>query len=133
MNTIKSAFIHIPKTGGTTLINTPLYANYHWKEIEDHSTILENEENNSRIFDNVFTYTIMRNPFERMVSLYSFRKKQGDLYIHANLFDSDIGPDGKVWDFNRWIKSPEMKGTTIEGLKSSIILIILASFLFMLS
>ena len=67
---------------------------------------------NDEIYNSYHKFSIVRNPFERMVSLYSFRKKQGDLYIHVNLFDSDVGPDGTEWDFNRWIKSPEMKGTT---------------------
>ena len=64
------------------------------------------------IYNSYHKFTIIRNPWERMLSLYSFRKKQGDLYIHADLHNSDVGPDGKVWDFNRWIQSPVMKGTS---------------------
>ena len=68
------------------------------------------------IYDSYHKFSIVRNPFERMLSLYTFRKKQGDLYIYANLFDTHLGPDGTEWDFNRWIQSPIMKGTTDEGI-----------------
>ena len=34
--------------------------------------------------------------------------------------ESPIGPDGKIWDFNRWILSPEMKGTDEMGQKRMI-------------
>ena len=37
---------------------------------------------NDEIYNSYHKFSIVRNPFERMVSLYSFRKKQGDLYIH---------------------------------------------------
>jgi len=69
-----------------------------------------------KIYNRYHKFSIVRNPFARMLSLYTFRKKQGDLYIHANLFDTHLGPDGTEWDFNRWIQSPVMKGTTDEGI-----------------
>ena len=52
-----------------------------------------------------------------MVSLYNFRKQGNDLYDYASLRDSSVGPDGKEWGFNRWILSPEMKGTDEMGQK----------------
>ena len=56
---------------------------------------------------------------------YIHLEKQGDLYIHENLFDTNLGPDGTEWDFNRWIKSSIMKGTTNEGLKECVVIVIL--------
>ena len=114
-------YFHIPKCAGVSVrraigIDKSTHPFPH-KNVSTALAIDVRYTTNDEIYNSYHKFSIVRNPFERMVSLYSFRKKQGDLYIHANLFDSDIGPDGKVWDFNRWIKSPEMKGTTSEGLK----------------
>ena len=116
----KLIFFHIPKCAGVSVRRAiGIDKSKHKFPHTNVSTALAIDvrySTNDDIYNSYHKFSIIRNPFERMVSLYSFRKKQGDLYIHANLFDSDVGPDGKVWDFNRWIKSPEMKGTTDEGL-----------------
>ena len=114
-------YFHIPKCAGVSVrkaigIDKSTHSFPH-KNVSTALAIDVRYTTDDDIYNSYHKFSIVRNPFERMVSLYSFRKKQGDLYIHANLFDSDVGPDGKVWDFNRWIKSPEMKGTTDEGLK----------------
>ena len=116
----KLIYFHIPKCAGVSVrraigIDKSTHPFPH-KNVSTALAIDVRYTTNDEIYNSYHKFSIVRNPFERMVSLYSFRKKQGDLYIHANLFDSDVGPDGKVWDFNRWIKSPEMKGTTDEGL-----------------
>ena len=117
----KLIYFHIPKCAGVSVrkaieIDKSSHPFPH-KNVSTALAIDVRYTTNDDIYNSYHKFSIVRNPFERMVSLYSFRKKQGDLYIHANLFDSDVGPDGKVWDFNRWIKSPEMKGTTNDGLK----------------
>ena len=116
----KLIFFHIPKCAGVSVRRAiGIDKTKHKFPHTNVSTALAIDvkySTDDEIYNRYHKFTIIRNPFERMVSLYSFRKKQGDLYIHANLFDSDVGPDGKVWDFNRWIQSPEMKGTTNEGL-----------------
>ena len=117
----KLIYFHIPKCAGVSVrkaieIDKSTHPFPH-KNVSTALAIDVRYTTNDDIYNSYHKFSIVRNPFERMVSLYSFRKKQGDLYIHANLFDSDVGPDGETWDFNRWIKSPEMKGTTNEGLK----------------
>ena len=116
----KLIYFHIPKCAGVSVrraieIDKSTHPFPH-KNVSTALAIDVRYTTNDDIYNSYHKFSIIRNPFERMVSLYSFRKKQGDLYIHANLFDSDVGPDGEVWDFNRWIKSPEMKGTTDEGM-----------------
>src|SRR5210317_395235 len=115
----KLIYFHIPKCAGVSVrraigIDKSTHPFPH-KNVSTALAIDVRYTTNDDIYNSYYKFSIVRNPFERMVSLYSFRKKQGDLYIHANLFDTSLGPDGTEWDFNRWIKSPIMKGTTDEG------------------
>jgi len=116
----KLIYFHIPKCAGVSVrraigIDKSTHPFPH-KNVSTALAIDVRYTTNDDIYNSYHKFSIVRNPFERMVSLYSFRKKQGDLYIHANLFDTNLGPDGTEWDFNRWIKSPVMKGTTDEGI-----------------
>ena len=68
-------------------------------------------------WENYTKFTIVRNPWDKLVSLYHFRKKENDLYkimpivLGTNFLGGDkIGPDGKHWDFKRWLLSGLTKG-----------------------
>ncbi len=64
-------------------------------------------------WDNYKKFTVIRNPFDRMVSLYHYRYKENDLYNNfpgANPFGGDKTlPDGSTLQFKEWIKSPTTK------------------------
>ena len=68
-------------------------------------------------WNNYTKFTIIRNPWDRMVSLYNFRKKENDLYnmcisqLGTNMLGGDkLGPDGTEWSFKRWVFSLFAKG-----------------------
>ena len=116
----KLIFFHIPKCAGVSVrraigIDRKSH-NFPFKNVSSALAIDVCGCTDNEIYDSYHKFSIVRTPFERMLSLYTFRKKQGDLYIYANLFDTNLGPDGTEWDFNRWIQSPIMKGTTDEGI-----------------
>lgn len=67
---IKNGFIHISRTGGTSLRRSPLYQNYHQSSVLDHSKVIDNEDKG------FFLYTIMRNPFDKMLSCYHCDNRQ---------------------------------------------------------
>lgn len=74
-------FIHIPKTGGTALTCTyPQIVHGH-----PHATA-------SEVPDHVFKFTIIRNPFDRMVSLWAYQNRQSDFL--------------PVHHFRQWIREP---------------------------
>ena len=94
-HTHKCIFIHNNKTGGTSiskfLINDP--------EPEcKHCTILEHKEKYGDCFDSYFKFTIVRNPWDRLVSQYFFRV--GD--------DSQFGfvPRKKNTSFREFLQRP---------------------------
>ena len=64
--------------------------------------------------NNFIKFAIIRNPFDRLVSLYHFRKKENDLY---NLFPNanhDGGdkttPDGENLTFKQWVMDSRTRG-----------------------
>jgi chondroitin 4-sulfotransferase 11 len=66
----KSIFIHIPKCAGTT-ISEALYGADPW-----HYTALHYKENAPRRFRRYFTFAIVRDPLDRLISTYHYSFEQ---------------------------------------------------------
>jgi len=115
----KLVFFHLPKNAGVSVRNTigidRKSHNFPFTNVSVALPIDVKAQTLDSIYNDYHKFTIVRNPYERMVSLYNFRKQGNDLYDYANLKESSVGPDGKEWDFNRWILSPKMKGTDENG------------------
>ena len=69
----KCIFIHIPKAAGIS-VNKALFGNYvgAHKSIKDYKKIYP-----SRTFNSYYKFTIVRNPWDRLYSAYTFLKKGG--------------------------------------------------------
>lgn len=99
IHSLKVIFIHIPKAGGTSIENLicdfPLYRyklvnKYNWygnikndhiKYELDHSTMAY-LKNNCKYFDNTyFSFSVVRNPYARLVSEYHYCKFKYSRYI----------------------------------------------------
>ena len=88
----KTIFIHIPKNAGTSIEeyfgngSVRVQPNKH-ADIHEIKTKLKNSYNNYTKF------TIIRNPYDKMVSWYFYLKK-------------NLGENYNVVEFNEWIKDP---------------------------
>ena len=115
----KLVFFHIPKCAGVSVrraigIDRKSH-NFPFKNVSTALAIDVRAQTDDEIYNDYHKFSIIRNPYERMVSLYNFRKQGNDLYTYANIPESSVGPDGKEWDFNEWILSPQMKGIDNYG------------------
>jgi len=94
-HTKKFLFLHLPKTGGTS-INSTLSA-YMNSNSKKHSNIQEMKSELGDKFDDYFKFTIIRNPWDRILSLYfcgvQIRPGRG---VQANWKDKS---------FDEWIKT----------------------------
>lgn len=79
--------IHIPKTAGTSLqklFGTPSNSNV----MGLHSTIYECKqycEDHNISFDDIYKFTVVRNPWDRMVSLYKYKKSRAVIKIPSHM------------------------------------------------
>lgn len=74
-------FIHIPKTGGTSLIQAlGMAETTHIKAVE-----IFNNDANQKLMKNSFTFAVVRNPIDRFISLYNYAKMDVS-YYHNNLY-----------------------------------------------
>jgi hypothetical protein len=78
--TNKCIFVHIPKTGGLSLEMTSIFDDQRQftKEfVGDHTTALEFRRKYPEEFLEYFKFTIVRNPYSRLVSAFNFLSKEG--------------------------------------------------------
>ena len=87
----KAIFIHIPKNAGTSI--EEYFGNKSVRiQPEKHADIYEIKKKFKNSYNNYRKFTIIRNPYDKMVSWY--------FYLKRNLGDYN------VIEFNNWIKDP---------------------------
>ena len=82
----KTIFIHIPKAAGTSVATATLGRRAgHFRASEIRAAM-------GREFDQFFKFTVVRNPFDRLYSAYSFARQgstESGAVSNANLYQSD--------------------------------------------
>ena len=88
----KVLFYHIPRTGGSTI--EALFVNYDYSFIDHkykHPSLVDFKKKYSKEWDEYFKFTIVRNPYEWVRSLYSEgRCPNGDFTHFCNNLSFDI-------------------------------------------
>ena len=88
----KTIFIHIPKNAGTSI--ETYFANGSVRiQPDKHADIHEIKTKFKNSYNNYKKFTIIRNPYDKMVSWYFYLKK-------------NLGENYNVIEFNEWIKDP---------------------------
>ena len=92
----KTLFIHIPKAAGIA-INEHLYGNYGWghNKYSDYQLAFTDQE-----LDEFYKFTIIRNPWSRLYSAYSFLMKGGMNAEDTQWRDEHLTP---FKDFNDFV------------------------------
>ena len=88
-------FFHIPKCGGTSISEilpnkekVKLIQHTHLDYISTKFTFEKNNELN--FFNNSKKFAIVRNPFDRVISLYCYIKQHTDHHLHNRLINHDF-------------------------------------------
>ena len=88
----KAIFIHIPKNAGTSI--ETLFTNKSFRiQPYKHANIHEIKKKFPEIYNSYRKFTIIRNPYDKMVSWYFYLKR-------------NLGKSYDIIDFNEWIKDP---------------------------
>ena len=88
----KTIFVHIPKNAGTSI--ETYFANGSVRiQPEKHADIYEIKKKFKNSYNNYKKFTIIRNPYDKMVSWYFYLKR-------------NLGENYNIIEFNEWIKDP---------------------------
>jgi hypothetical protein len=91
----QSIFIHIPKAAGTSIARAIYGMNVGHKKIEDYARVSQKE------LDKYFTYSFVRNPWDRTVSAYNFFRQNGTKYVQP--LKNDIFKSEQFSTFERFV------------------------------
>ena len=88
----KAIFVHIPKNAGTSI--EEYFGNGSVRiQPSKHADIHEIKRKFKNSYNNYRKFTIIRNPYDKMVSWYFYLKR-------------NLGENYKIIEFNEWIKDP---------------------------
>ena len=88
----KAIFIHIPKNAGTSIEKYFVNGSVRIQP-EKHADIYEIKKKFKNSYNNYRKFTIIRNPYDKMVSWYFYLKR-------------NLGENYNIIEFNKWIKDP---------------------------
>ena len=89
----KTIFIHIPKNAGTSV--ETLFANSSFRiQPPKHANIHEIKKKFPKLYDSHSKFTIIRDPYDKMVSWYFYLKRNAGEHLN-------------VVEFNDWVKDPQ--------------------------
>ena len=91
----KTIFIHIPKTAGVSLVK----AIYGDVSLEGHRSFYFNSIALNTKSDKYFSFTFVRNPFDRLYSAYKFLSKGGMNYLDKLAFETHLSEFKDFEDF----------------------------------
>lgn len=82
-------FIHIPKTGGTSIGRT-LFGDFEGNHmpIATYQMIYDRAT-----FDRLFKFAVVRNPYDRLLSAYRFFRNGADRVSHSGMVDGSRSPE----------------------------------------
>lgn len=84
-HTKKIIFVHIAKTGGTSIVRNPSYD----FKIDGHTSILYYKEKHPDLLESYTSMCLVRNPWDRFVSAYEYVRMEKSYYHN----DKNIHPD----------------------------------------
>lgn len=99
----RSIFVHIPKCAGVSVCKA-LYGNLAGGHttLDDYLTIFE-----PRCIERYFKFSVVRNPWDRLVSAYHFLRNGGFSEANSRWFDDELGVYKDFDDFVRNWVTPE--------------------------
>ena len=110
---LNCGFVHIPRTGGSSIRKA--LSNYSYLgDKGGHLSVSglweESQENRLQVNSNTFWFAFVRNPWDRFVSSYSYLKNQPDTK-RGRLFNELIKPFRTFKDFVMNIDGPHVRNT----------------------
>lgn len=89
----KCIFVHVPKTGGTSIEITKLFDDQReatGEYVGGHTTALEFQEQFPAEFKDYFKFAFVRNPFDRLVSAFLYLNKGGTTKGDKEVFEKHL-------------------------------------------
>jgi len=98
-------FIHVPKAAGTS-INTALYG-----RTLGHYSALEIRETFPRLYERAFKFSLVRNPWDRILSAYRFAKQGGTDSMGVYMPEQYQRPEFDTFErfLNDWLTQQDLK------------------------
>jgi hypothetical protein len=100
----KSIFIHIPKAAGTSIARAIYGMNVGHRKALDYQKVSNSE------YKKYFTYSFVRNPWDRVVSAYNFAKQGGTSYVQPipnPVYHSELFSDFETF-VTQWLPTADL-------------------------